>query len=261
MSTNRSNYDPLAGFGPRVLSHVQLRLIFWGSEWDKDEQKTLRARIKTSVNAILESNYLEGLAQYNRGVHIKIKAEKADRDVDPRYDPPRRFADPADPRNPAQASDVIDEIKRLLEGHQIDHPEDTSTDLLCLVVMPPGVTCSSNTEDGEPPVGQHFYFDCDCCNRRVYYGWVLNASAEKITTLLSEELVEAITDPEPPTGWVMKDNIGVNRELCDVCEAITGKVKGVLVKAYYSLEHGDAIQFKNGGEPAPGSKGGGANAD
>jgi len=256
MTTHHNNYDPfdpLASFGPRVLSRLQLRLIYWGSAWNTGVQPELRATIETKLNVLLKSGYLDGLAQYNKGARIEIEPVNAYADVDAKYDPPKDFADPADPGNPAGASHVIDEITRLLKEHEIGLPVDTSVALLCMVIMPPGVTCSSITEDGEPPVGQHFYFDYGGEKRRVYYGWVLNASADKITAILSEELVEAITDPEPPTGWVVRDNIGVNRELCDVCEAVThyvtvdGKAERVLVKAYYSLKDRDAIQFETAG--------------
>lgn len=246
--TNQQTSDPLAGFGHPVLSHVDLHLVYWGAAWKGLGQ--VMTDVRTKVQALCKSDYFKGLAEYNGDRNIAIEGPKFHQDLEelPKHiRERRRFTDPADSR---QQSDVVDEIRRLLGGAadpKIESPKEGYT-LLCVVLMPPGVACSSRTPEGEPPIGQHFYFDYG--QQRIYYGWVLYASnVDKITAILSEELVEAITDPEPPTGWVMQDNIGVNRELCDVCEAVTQDVNGeaggqpvsVRVKAYYSRKHGDAV--------------------
>jgi hypothetical protein len=111
-----------------------------------------------------------------------------------------------------------------------------------MVIMPRGVTCSTADDDGEDGDGQHFYFDYH--GRNIYYGWVRSGSAERalerITSTLSEELIEAMTDPIPGKGWVVSA-AGEEVEVCDVCEGVNARVNGVLVRTYYSNDAQDCV--------------------
>lgn len=222
------------------LSRVQLHLIFWGAHWRTD-QRPSRAEITDAVKKIIRpGGYLSGLAQYNPlGCEPVVELVETDYDLDPEK-APKTFQDDAG------HSDIVDEVTSLMGAIERLSPPDPHAQPLYAVFMPPGSTCTSLNEEGEPSEGEHGWFVKDG-QRRVYYAWVVHNSIERMTIAFSEELVESITDPEPPccddaiAGWVMKDNQGEFQEVCDVCESITAKVDGVLVQSYFSNEKMDCV--------------------
>ncbi|MGA2590967.1 MAG: hypothetical protein ABSH32_13695 [Bryobacteraceae bacterium] len=222
------------------LSRVQLHLIYWGTHW-RDAKHPSVADVSSAVKKIIcPGRYLSGLAQYNRlGCEPVVDFVQTPYDVDAE-NPPKTFQDDA------THSDVVEEVKSLMGPIERESPPDPHAQPLYLVMMPPGTTCSSTDTDGELLAGEHNWFVKDG-HRRVYYGWVLHGTIERMTIALSEELAESITDPEPPccddalAGWVMKDNQGEFQEVCDVCEGITATVDGVRVQTYFSNEKMDCI--------------------
>jgi hypothetical protein len=221
------------------LSRVQLHLIFWGAHWDTDQHPS-RAEITDSVKRLIRpGGYLSGLAQYNPlGCEPVVELVETRYDLDPEK-APKKFQDDAD------HSDIVDEVTSLMGAIERVLPPDPRAQPLYAVFMPPG-SISTSLEDGEPKAGEHGWFVKDG-QRRIYYAWVLHGSIERMTIAFSEELVEAITDPEPPccddslSGWVMKDNQGEFQEVCDICESITATVDGVRVQTYFSNEKKDCI--------------------
>ncbi len=220
------------------LSRVQLHLIYWGAYW-RDADPSM-ANINAAVQKLIRpGGYLSGLAQYNRGCEPVVELIRTRDDLDPEG-PSKTFKDEA------SHSDVVEEVKSLMGAIDRESPPDPHAQPLFLVMMPRGTTCSSTDTDGSPLAGEHGWFVHDG-HRRVYYGWVLHGTLDRITTALSEELVEAITDPEPPccddalAGWVMKDNQGDFQELCDVCEGVTATIDHVRVQTYFSNEKMDCV--------------------
>jgi len=198
------------------------------------------AEVSDAVETMIRpGGYLSGLDQYNLGCEPAVNLVQTCYDLDPE-NPRQTFQDDGD------HSDVVDEIKSLMGSIERESPPDPHAQPLYIVIMPPGTTCSSTDTDGEPLAGEHNWFVKDG-HRRVYYGWVLHGTIQRMTIALSEELVESITDPEPPccddalAGWVMKDNQGAFQEVCDVCEGITATVDGVLVQTYFSNEKTDCV--------------------
>lgn len=222
------------------LSRVQLHLIFWGAHWRTSQHPSME-RVSDAVKRIIRpGGYLSGLAQYNPlGCQPVVDLVQTRFDLDPER-APEQFQDEGG------HSDIVDEIRSLMGPIEKEIPPDPGTQQLYIVIMPPGTTCSSTDGDGEPLVGEHSWFVKDG-HRRVYYGWVLHGSMDRMTIALSEEIVEAITDPEPPccddslAGWVMKDNQDTFQEICDVCAGVTAKVDNVLVQTYFSNEKMDCI--------------------
>jgi hypothetical protein len=91
-------------------------------------------------------------------------------------------------------------------------------------------------------IGEHSYFwywDVDLPLgfdvARAHYAWVTSdGTLDTVTTILSHELVEVVTDPEgsgvtgsscSAAGWC---------EIGDVCESSTGSVGEVIVQSYWS---------------------------
>ena len=225
--------------GP-VLSHVHLSLIYWGSRWK--EEGDLMSHVTESVRSMVDGDYLSQLSQYNvpAGQPFEVRLVAAVQDYD--SDPPNPFADSEKKGGP---SDVRNEITRLIDGSKLGPPSDGASQALYMVIMPKGVTCSTADDDDEDGAGQHFYFEHN--GQKVYYGWSRSGASdtalERITSTLSEEIVEAITDPEPGKGWVASAT-GEDVEVCDVCQGVNLRVDGVLVRAYYSNRVQDCVAGK-----------------
>lgn len=221
----------IRGTGP-VLSRVRLHLIYWGKYWDGKDANKLKTDIATAVTKILQpSGYLSNVAQYTDDHTIDVILN--DSPIPINSEPPTPFNDPPD---------SVAAITSLIAAGSVPHPDPNSDPQhrhqLYMLMLPPGVT-PSNPDRGEPAGGEHDSFKYQ--GTPVYYGWVRSTSVgdplPRITVALSEELIEAITDPEHFTGWVSSDK----EEICDVCEGVNWRVDGVLVRTYYSNAHGDCI--------------------
>jgi hypothetical protein len=233
--------------GGPVLSRLRFYLVYWGSHWKTNEGRQLVSRVTESAGNMVDGGYLSQLAQYNRPPGQPFEVMSVAAVLDDGSDPPNPFAD----SEGKGRSDVRDEIKSLIDRKVLDPHSDPNSDALYMVIMPRGLTCSTADDDGETGAGQHFYFDLN--GRNIYYGWVRSGSSERvlerITTTLSEELVEAITDPIPGTGWVASEATE-DVEVCDACEGVNARVNGVLVKTYYSNEDRDCVTGKLAALPA-----------
>jgi len=226
--------------GGPLLSHVRLYLIYWGSYW-KQEGK-LMSDVTVSIGSMVDGDYLSQLAQYNVPDGQPFEVRLAGTVTDYESGPPNPFSDSEKKGGP---SDVRNEIMRLIDGDKLGPPSDGTSQALYMVIMPKGVTCSTADDDGEDGDGQHFYFVHN--GQQVYYGWsrsgASDSALERITSTLSEEIVEAITDPEPGKGWVASAT-GEEVEVCDVCQGVNLRVDGVLVRAYYSNRVQDCVAGK-----------------
>ena len=227
--------------GGPLLSHVRLHLIYWGSHWNTKEGKELMSGVTEATRKMVDGGYLSQLAQYNIPAGQPFEVRSVTAVLDDGSDPPNPFAD-SEGKGP---SDVRDKIESLIERKVLDPYSDPTAEALYMVMMPRGVVCSTADDDGETGDGQHFYFDDN--GRNVYYGWVRSGSAERalerITSTLSEELVEAITDPIPGKGWVGSEATE-DVEVCDACEGVNARVNGVLVRTYYSNADEDCVAGK-----------------
>src|SRR5207237_4750749 len=97
-------------------------------------------------------------------------------------------------------ADVVRLLKSLLEARRLPEPDD-DPQLLCCVMMPPGIA-----HQNPNVIGEHSYFrywDLDLSpidldlGVACRYAWVTNdGTLDGITTVLSHELAEAATDPE-----------------------------------------------------------------
>ena len=113
----------------------------------------------------------------------------------------------SDPPNPVKASDAGNLVLRLIDNDIVPEPDDDLTTALYIVLLPQrvgGATLST------PPGlnGAHSYatysdydFPVDWDNDSVFYAWIRNAgSRAQISTMISDEIVEAMTDPMG-NGW------------------------------------------------------------
>jgi hypothetical protein len=207
--------------GGPVLDHAQLQLIFWGGAWD-GVATPAAAEVTDAVRAILGSPYMSGLAEY-RGIgpaalHGSFVASGSD--------PPQLFSN----------DQVATFLKGLIQGGSVPEPDEVSQ-LVYVVVMPPGVS-----HQDQSLIGEHSYFwywDVDLPLgfdvARAHYAWVTcDGTLDSVTTILSHELVEVVTDPEGSAVTGSSCSAAGWCEIGDVCESSTGSVGGVTVQAYWS---------------------------
>jgi hypothetical protein len=71
----------------------------------------------------------------------------------------------------------------------------------------------------------------------VHYAWALQSQTggngltplDNLTWTISHELLEACTDPEPPSGYVFQ-----GPEICDIAAGLHGTEQGIVLTSYYS---------------------------
>ncbi len=217
--------------GGQVLTSASVQLIFWGSDWVTATSPS-SGDVTTAVTKILSSTYMSSLSQY-RGVGsgVLLGGFTSATPVG---------GSPADPPNPFSNVDVSGLISDLIDAGLVAGP-DTSQ-ILYMVIMPPGVGFINSNDIGEHSVAQ-------LSGVNMHFGWVTNdGTLEHVTTVFSHELVEACTDPEGdaiqlnapgfcspnPTSWC---------EIADVCTS-NGVLNGapdVRVQSYWSANDGKCI--------------------
>jgi hypothetical protein len=213
--------------GGVVLSSVNLQLIFWGTPWATGTTPP-SSSVTAAATAILTSSYMSSLSQY-RGVgigHLIGTFTLAN----------AIGAVPADPPNPFSSDDVTSAITELINDGLIPGP---ATDLLYMMILPPGV---NSNQSGL--LGEHAYFALGGLN--VHYGWVTNdGTLDFVTTVFSHELVESCTDPEGTA--IQLDSAGICAhnptswcEIADVCTS-NAVINGVRVQSYWSQTDGRCV--------------------
>ncbi len=124
----------------------------------------------------------------------------------------------------------------LIEQGQFPEPDESGGRILYMVFMP------TNTPPAGNDAGAHcapWDFDFPGDVDYAWVGWVGYSSLAAITTTFSHELVEAISDPEPPDplssgAWQMDRPLNCGAEIADACWHITDVVNGNTVQAYFS---------------------------
>jgi hypothetical protein len=207
--------------GP-MLQVVQLYLIYWGSAWSATPPPTPTAsEITSACVTMTQSSYMPGLAQY-RGLGRGFVRGSA---VITASNPPNRFTD-------ANVSSFID---GQLNAGTIPGP-DVDNQTLYMVVMPQGVSASNANF-----IGEHTFYTRS--GQRIHFAWITNSGRlASVTTIISHELVESVSDPEgsaltgvagtcSQSGWC---------EIGDVCSS-TSSVDGVTVQSFWSNQDAQCV--------------------
>ena len=224
--------------GAQKFTHVRVLLIFWGTQWTGNPNP-LAAQVTNNVTALLAGPYMSFLAQY--GVHRGSLWGTL-------------FFTGGDPPNPFTYSDVGNFIINQLDADHLPEP-DSDWPLFYCVIMP-----SNAAFQGDPRVDPVFplppgtlsrvvganssiiwndYDLGDVDNDPAHYAWIgNNGTVDYITTVLSQELVEACTDPNGGDGIVQVAPPppfgGAASQIGDPCTGICDFVRGVKVQAYWS---------------------------
>jgi hypothetical protein len=218
--------------GGRVLTDVEVILVFWGSFWTATPAPSPSSdEYKQAIIGILTGPYMGGLRQYRGAAQGTLI-----------------FTDLNDNTSPAdQYTD--DDVKAMLKD-RLDNtsmpPPTSGHNRFYAVIVPPGINNKLTTTQNF--VGQHQSFTYKGVTG--YYAWVDNTGSltghNCATKVFSHELIEACTNPDVDTlnnsilvnGTNPDGSTVTNDEIGDTCnnQFATVDVNGVScsVQAYWS---------------------------
>jgi hypothetical protein len=194
--------------GGPVIGSAQLVLIYWGSSWSR----TSTGQINTAVEKLLSTSYFSGLTQYGfQGLDLTNMIMVPS-------DPPTRFDTTA----------VADLVEDLIAAGTVPAPNDPGGRILYVAFMPPGVVYTGSGTGAHSNDGN------------VWAAWVgntdMNQNLAGMMSTFSHEVAEAISDPEPHSGFTMDTYLNCGVEIGDACQHSQWFVGGVQVQAYWSQE-------------------------
>jgi len=232
----RAAVQPLAapahlsyGNGP-LLTAVQVTTIFWGSGWQQPAQSALAGQVNQFFDFVLTSSLLDLLAQYSvpgqligHGSRIGTATVTA--------------SEPGGGSGRVTDAQIQAALQSWIKSGAVAAP---NANTLYFVYLPPNVTVL-DPQGGASCVelcGYHWYIAGR--SPQIYYAVMpfpgcngctgsLN-QLEALTSTSSHELCEAITDPEPWSGW----NDNSNGEIGDICAWQTQALGGYTVQLEWS---------------------------
>jgi MYXO-CTERM domain-containing protein len=239
--------------GGPLLQHVEIVTVYWGGV------HPLATQLDAFYAAITNGPFMDWLAEYNTTTPAFSigRGTFASRYVD--SDPP-----PAAPLTGGALSrqyqqvDIQNELARLLDAGKLVAHDDT----LFMVYMPPGVEIKDRF-GSDSCLNMCAFHDSFAHNgKTIRFGVmpdqtggpcacpiVLQDALGTYTVLSSHEMVEAITDPDPGTGWY-DPTVGCG-EIADFCEGdfthrlVPAKVGDSWVQSTWSNDHAACIVAPN----------------
>ena len=211
----------------------QIQLVFWGKEWTNPSPPTSPQAIEAAVKTLCLSVYFEPLREYGWFEKIIYKGAF--------------FADTTEPPAQFQRSHVQGLVTGLIGAGKLPKPNSGNFfDWIYCVLMPSTTSYQPGGLNGEHSVAS--WTDPATSQKlRPYVAWILNGSLDKMTTTISHELAETISDPKgdgiqlapaSPTSW---------NEIGDVCASVA-YLHGVAVQSYWSQQAGACIIPSSSGD-------------
>jgi len=209
--------------GGAIVTVCNLELLFWGSFWDTAANPSVNDIIG-AVKDILNSPYLSGLEPFGFQ-SLSLQGSMI-------------IHSPAPAATYAE-SDVADMVWKLIDDGLFKKPQDEDPRTIYMIFAPK----TSSFQQTIPNVvvgGEHDdATDLDLIPPEFNHAWIAfvnyTNSLDGLMEVFTHELVETITDPEPPSGYY--DNAAQNpniTEIADYCSNIYGWVNGHMVSSYYS---------------------------
>lgn len=208
--------DGLNYEGGALASGAAIQLIFWGAVWNDPATMPRPGTVTAAVQTLVNSSYFFPLKQYR---------------VDPGPLGKSLIVESPSPGGTVSTDDIKSLLWDLI-GDQFPEPDEDGGHNIYVVFLPPK---TGIPDEGESAHGATWHVDPPKVHW-AWYAWIdCTGGLEAITTNLSHELVEAYTDPEPNSGWVIRGGAdSAMSEIGDMCETFTGSIDGVAVKAYFS---------------------------
>jgi hypothetical protein len=212
--------------GPK-LSSTPVYLILWGSYWNSAVGYSQVSTIISSVSAELSSPIFSGLTQYGSNGLSHYQAAWTDTALG---DPSTVFFD-------SQLQSVV--LNAINDPNSPIFPPGSGTTPLYVVVTPPGVAPLNLLQAN----GYHSDFAGATTQgtQNLAYAWLpYNGSLDALTTDLSREVADAITDPYPTSGVSVQSGATWNPsgtgDIGDFeATAYTYRVDGLLTQALWDV--------------------------
>jgi len=228
------------GQGSKV-EHPDLQVVFWGSYWPGSGAINQNA-LMDAFTKIVTGPYLSGLAQYGYAGNVNVRPALTDPMGIPPITVPLQALAPGVQQSQNVYNAVQGYVEALVNNDVIPNVDDNH-DLIVMVVLDPNIPVPQN-ESASGAIstvggshGKLEIFELLDDNIRFAVGWITTqAGFDQATAIFSHELVEAITDPFPASGWVQTSPPASpnSNEIADVCNA-PGRVDGVQVVSYWSI--------------------------
>jgi hypothetical protein len=198
--------------GGPVLADVKVELVFWGAGWNGNA--ALQAGLTSAVDSILAGPYLSALSQYrsNLGGGSRIGAVTISSSS-----PPSWFSN----------WNVVSFLQTAINDGLVPSPASNGQLLYMVVPQPGSLTGNYNGYHSSNYSTQgHFR-----------YTWTINdGSPDTVTTILSHELVESVTDPDGTAIQVNPPNPSNWNELADnEAQNYSYRLNNILVQSYLSV--------------------------
>lgn len=217
------------GGGP-LLTAVEVSVLFWGAAWQQTAQTPLIQRLNPFFDFVLTSSLMDMLAQYSvPGKAIGHGRRLGSSTV--------TNSEPGGGTGQVSDSQIQQALRGWISGGTVSQPNGNS---LYFVYLPPNVTASDPQGDVScnQMCGYHWYVAGS--NPEIYYavmpfpgcsGCLGSLSTiDALTSTSSHELCEAITDPQPWSGW----NDNANGEIGDICAWQTQVLGGFTIQKEWS---------------------------
>jgi RTX calcium-binding nonapeptide repeat (4 copies) len=218
-----------------VNGPVPVYLIFWGSYWNTSAGSLLADNTQFVVNEILsQSALLDGLHEY--GINYRA------------YIPTSRGAafDYTDPSGTTLSdSQVQNEVQYAIDHLGLPEPDDTSSEPIYLVISAPGIGVPGANGYHSVYTNYDPFFPID--GDETVYGWIgnINGSLDHLTKVISHEVIEAMTDPQPGNGITVsvppaaESVFQGDNEICDnEAAAYSYRLFGSAIQSFWSQANG-----------------------
>jgi hypothetical protein len=211
----------------------QVQLIFWGAEWTKPSPPTSPQAIEAAVKTLCLSAYFEPLREYKWFEKIIFGSSF--------------FASTTEPPAQFVRANVQNLVTGLIGAGIVPKPNSGNFfDWIYCVLMPSTTSYQPGGANGEHSVTT---WTDPATNQKLrpYVAWILNGSLDQMTTTISHELAETISDPRgdgiqlapaSPTNW---------NELGDICTSVA-YLHGVAVQSYWSQQSGACVIAQSSGD-------------
>ena len=224
--------------GGHLLTNVQVVTIFWGNAWTQTPQSNLLTQLNQFFDAILTSSLMDLIAQYSVSGQTIAYGSRIGTFTDASSEPGSN--------NTVSDDQVQQKIQALISNGNVTQPNSNT---LYFVYLPPNVTLTGPTSAGGGTscidfCGYHWYIQGS--TPEIYYAAMPFPSCngclgglsqiDALTSVSSHELIEAITDPHPWTGWNSAQG-----EIGDICAWQEDTVAGYTVQKEWSNQDGACV--------------------
>jgi hypothetical protein len=190
--------------GGPVINNVHPYLVFWGNGWNTGSGPSMRNNLISAVNSMATGPFVSRLSEYRNSIGVGSQSAWV---TDTDSSPGATFS-------PAEPGALLD--LGFLDGHIPDPFYHADVNRLYIVIPQPGSVINNAVGDIDGYHAGQFYFVPPFFFPVPYvFATVSNdGSLDDVTTTLSHELVEAISDPTLMAIWV-KPGSAANNEIAD----------------------------------------------